>query len=45
VEEVWEVGFIILASEKEKEEEKEEEEEVENNDQGTISSMDLNVSL
>jgi hypothetical protein len=36
VEEVWEVGFIILASE---------EEEVENNDQGTISSMDLNVSL
>jgi hypothetical protein len=37
VEEVWEVGFIILASEK--------EEEVENNDQGTISSMDLNVSL
>jgi hypothetical protein len=38
VEEVWEVGFIILASE-------EEEEELENNDQGTISSMDLNVSL
>jgi hypothetical protein len=40
VEEVWEVGFIILASEKE-----EEEEELENNDQGTISSMDLNVNL
>jgi hypothetical protein len=44
VEEVWEVGFIILASEKEKEE-KEEEKELEHNDQGTIFSMDLNVSL